>query len=142
MKRKIRTIPDHGHRGLNVQGEAIEKDPVFTASPAYDLNLTDIANIQKIIGQAVGAYILATANYIPLVTDYVIEYQTGPFSVNLAAVASYTKNVVFSIKNSNDTELITVNADGSELIDGLASQIAYPGDNMVIMKNATGWVIL
>ena len=85
------------------------------------------------------AYVAKSANYTATVTDNVILC-TGTFTITLpTAVGNGGK--VFNIKNVS-TGIITVDANGSETIDGDLTVLLYENDNLAIISNNTNWFIL
>jgi len=86
------------------------------------------------------AYAAKTATYTITVNDYQIECTANSFTVTLPT-ASGISGQVFSIKNSG-TGTITVATTSSQTIDGSLTQTLAQRDNIVVMSNGTGWIIL
>jgi len=72
-------------------------------------------------------------------TDVICDNVAG-FTVNLPPVSSNVDRI-YTIKNIN-TGTITVDADGSETIDGDLTQDLFYNDSMKIGSDGTAWYIL
>lgn len=85
------------------------------------------------------AYVAKSTNYTATVTDNVILC-TGTFTITLpTAVGNGGK--VFNIKNVS-TGTITVDANGSQTIDGELTQTVLEYDNLTVISNNSNWFIL
>ena len=72
--------------------------------------------------------------------DHTINCTENTFTVNLPTAASITGRT-YSIKNSG-TGTITVDAYGTETIDGDTTKELIEYDNMVILSDGTNWIII
>lgn len=80
------------------------------------------------------------ATYLALTSDDVVVAK-GTFNVTLPPASSGVKTL--SIKSQLGGGTITVVADGSDLIEGQATQILTVGASIVIAPTTTGdWVII
>ena len=85
-------------------------------------------------------YTAPTGNYTITTTNYLVEYTTGSFTVTLPTAAGIQGHE-FQIKNSG-TGSITVDADGTETIDGSLTKTLVQYDAMKIMSNGINWIIV
>lgn len=96
----------------------------------------------------VADYIATAVNYTILALDDVIGVTdtTAPRTITLPAIANVQVGRKFEIKDISGaagTNNITVDANGSETIDGsLTSVINNNYGSLVIMNNGTSWSIL
>ena len=86
-------------------------------------------------------YVEVTSAYTSLATDDVINCISGTFTVTLIAAASATTGRKLYIKNSGTGE-ITVDASGSENIDGSLTLTLTPDDSFTIVSTGSNWIIL
>lgn len=107
--------------------------------------LTKLNVIEKLLvnGLPIGItsmnMIEVTSNYLALTTDDII-LGTGTFNVTLPPVASGVKSL--SIKSTTGSA-VTVIADGSELIEGSATQALGSEESITIVPtNNNDWVII
>jgi len=105
---------------------------------------TNIVTIEQSIVNYITAttypYIAITGSYTIATTDYLIHCTTGSFTVTLPS-ATGIQGKVFDVK-STSTGTITVQASGSQLIDGNNSGMLNQYDNLQIMSTNTNWIIL
>lgn len=80
------------------------------------------------------------ATYTVLSTDYVVDCTANTFTVTLLS-ASGIQGQEFEIKNSG-SGIITVDASGSETIDGFLTQVLVRYDAMKIMSTGSNWIII
>lgn len=74
-------------------------------------------------------------------TDYTVDATTGTFTVNLPTAAGI-QGRIYVIKNSG-TGVITIDASGSELIDGALTQtLSVQYTSYTIQSTGTGWIII
>jgi hypothetical protein len=73
-------------------------------------------------------------------SDYQIECMANSFTVTLPTAVGI-QGRTYSIKNSG-TGTITVAGDGTETIDGELTRMLTNRENLVIMSNNAGWIIL
>lgn len=86
------------------------------------------------------AYVAKTATYTITNADCQIECTANTFTVTLPTAVGITGQE-FAIKNSG-AGLITVACDGSEEIDGSATQVLSQYDNLVVRSNGADWIIV
>ena len=72
--------------------------------------------------------------------DYQIECTANSFTITLPTAVGI-EGREYSIKNSG-TGVITIDGDGTETIDGEITRPLTYQENLVIMSNGTGWIIL
>jgi hypothetical protein len=91
-------------------------------------------------GVIVTSYDFKTANYTLLSTDSTIECTANSFTITLpTAVGADGK--LYSIKNTG-TGVITIDADGTETIDGNLTQTLINSESLTIQSNGSNWVII
>jgi hypothetical protein len=120
---------------------------------AVDTNTTQVATTEFVIGQGyqkagvgqVAAISTKTTTYSALTTDYTIlcDATTAGFPINLPAAASNTGRI-FNIKKTDATgNVVTIDANASETIDGSLSQtLDAQWESITIQSNGTAWFIL
>ena len=133
--------------------------PFLLATEGAPLNLQLRSNgkatnvtIDPISQQALGGVLPAhaaannLAPYVPTNTDYIVGCDTsaGAVAINLGALAGYTDNKAFIIKdeaNNANALNITVTPNGAELLDGVNAAITIATDSGVlrVYKRAGGW---
>lgn len=71
---------------------------------------------------------------------------TNEFTFTLPPAISYisgTTSIFFTIKNSfNNTNNITIDGGGAELIEGAASMIVAPGAAVTVVSDGTTWHVI
>jgi len=105
-------------------------------------NRVDVA-ISALIGQvpvSVRAYTLAVGNYTINTAEYLVEYQTGTFTATLPSAVGIAGQE-FQVKNSG-TGSITLDGEGSETIDGVATKALSQYVSIKVMSNGTNWIII
>ena len=81
-----------------------------------------------------------SSEYTITSTDYFINCTANTFDINLpTAVGASGK--MYQIKNSG-TGIITVNADGSETIDGNSTQDLFKDESITIISDNANWYII
>jgi hypothetical protein len=114
-----------------------ESTGLFTASqPAF----TDISGIASYSQIPVFPYVAKTANYTLGLLDYQIECTANSFTLTLPTSVGVAGRV-YSMKNSG-TGTITVATTSSQTIDGSTTQTLTQWDNLQVMSNGTGWVVI
>lgn len=82
-----------------------------------------------------------TSAYVIDNTDCVINCTANTFTVTLPTAVGLTGQY-FIIKNSG-TGSITVDADGSETIDGLSNKLlAIQNESITVISNGANWIIV
>jgi hypothetical protein len=83
-----------------------------------------------------------TADYtINPAVDYTVVCSTNSFTITLPPVAG-NEGIIFNIKNTGLGQIITLQADGSELIDTSNTQLITFNDNLTVQATLTGWIII
>ena len=77
--------------------------------------------------------------YTPTSTDWLVIC-TATLTITLPTAVGLTGKE-FLIKNAG-TGTVTVDADGTELIDGSLTQVLGPADAVSVVSTGTGWVIV
>ncbi len=102
---------------------------------------TVTANITNLNVNAVFTnYTPVTSTYTILSTDSTVDCTSGTFTVTVFTAVGVAGRVL-NIKNSGVGN-ITVDASGSETIDGELTQLIASGNNMPIQSNGADWIIL
>lgn len=87
-----------------------------------------------------------TANYTLTATDSIIraDASAGAFTLTLPAAAGIAGTVYTIIRTdtAQSTNLLTVDANASETINSLLTQVMFPGECLVIESDGTNWVVL
>ena len=101
--------------------------------------VAQLANIYDVtLGGVVLGYTAITADYTATATNYTIHVTANSATVTLPASVS---GRVYHIKSST-SGVVTVAANGAELIDGHATQTLARYDGMKIQGTGTGWIII
>lgn len=91
------------------------------------------------LGSLTVPYTAVTSTYNVGEDDYVVDATSGTFTITLpTAVDISGKN--YLIKNSG-SGTITVNCDGSETIDGIASITLREEGSLQVISNGSNWII-
>jgi len=85
-------------------------------------------------------YVAKTSEYTISDDDYCVECTSGTFAINLPTAVGIVGKV-FNVKNSG-AGIITIDASGSQTIDGETTQTLNQYDNIVLMSNGANWIIL
>lgn len=112
------------------------------ANPTATNNLEFGGNIQS--NGVSFAYRAVTTTATVALTDYTVNCTSGTFTVTLPTAASAFSNSrgqIFVIKNSG-AGVITLAANGAELIDGSATQTLATKVSYTVQSTSTGWIIL
>jgi hypothetical protein len=85
-----------------------------------------------------------TSNYTLLATDSVIraDASAGAFTLTLPAAATAGAGTVYTIIRvdvANSTNLLTIDANSTELINGQLTFVLYPAESVVIECTGTAW---
>lgn len=82
-----------------------------------------------------------TSTYVVDNTDCVVNCTSGTFTVTLPTAVGITGQY-FVIKNSG-TGVITIDANGSETIDGVLNKIlAVQYEGMILVSNGANWIVI
>ena len=84
-----------------------------------------------------------SANYTLTTSDVrkVINASSGTWTLTLPTAATATDGFWFAVRNSG-TGVITVDADGSETIDGATTISLVAGQALLVVCDGTGWVTI
>ena len=91
-------------------------------------------------GSIACAYIAKTATYTLTANDFQLECTANTFTVTLPTAVGIAGRI-YSIKNSG-AGTITVAGDGTENIDGANTQTLAQWDNLKVVSNNVGWIII
>ena len=114
-----------------------------TGEPAYttDTKVLYIFNGTNFIpASSVLPFVQKTANYTLTVGDYTVEVTSGTNTQTLHTAAGYT-GMIKQINNSG-TGAVAVACDGTETINGSATQTLYQWESITVQSNGTNWIIL
>lgn len=106
---------------------------LISKNSGISANIDDIA-----LGGVNMGYRAITANTTALETDYTIHVTSNTVTVTLPVSVA---GKVYHIKSSTNG-LVTVAANGAQLIDGQSTQILVQYDGMKIQGTGTGWIII
>ena len=82
---------------------------------------------------------LVNSNYTIGADDYLVEITANTVQIDLPTAVGI-EGKIYQIKNSGNG-IVTVQADGSELIDGSSSETLGQNQSLQVISNGTGWVI-
>lgn len=85
-------------------------------------------------------YVAKVATYTASAVDYTIDCTAGTFDVDLPTAVGITGRI-YVIKNSG-VGTITIDPDGAELIDSLATATVVSGGATMVQSNGVGWIII
>ncbi len=103
--------------------------------------LTILKNGNTTIGGALNLpYVAKTANYTATASDHTIDATANSFTVTLPTAVGITGRV-YNIHNSG-TGTITVDADGTETIEGDLTQEVNQWENLKIQSTGANWIVL
>ena len=80
------------------------------------------------------------ANYTVLTNDDIVRANANTFTITLPTAMGISGKI-YQIKNAGGGT-VTLEADGSQTIDGQPNFTLAPTDNMVVMSNGVGWDVL
>ena len=86
------------------------------------------------------AYSEKTANYTLTSADYTINCTSNTFTITLPTAVGITGRC-FEITNTG-SGLITLDADGSETIQGDLTQVIYQDECFVIRSTGANWIVI
>ena len=78
--------------------------------------------------------------YTTVITDEVINCTANTFTVTLMSAVGIDGKP-FTIKNSG-MGIITVDGDGAETIDGVATQTLLMNESITVMSDGANWIII
>jgi len=91
-------------------------------------------------GSFAASYIEKTADYTLTSSDYTVNCTSGTFTVTLPTAVGI-QGRIYNIKNTG-TGTITVDANGTETIDGDLTESVYQYENLQIQSTNSNWIIL
>ena len=101
--------------------------------------LTYLANGSS--GSLTLAYTAVTSAYVVQQTDFVVDCTANTFTVTLPTAAGITGKQ-FCVKNS-ETGVVTVDAFGSETIDGaLTFILSTKGESIWVVSDGVNWKVI
>jgi hypothetical protein len=87
-----------------------------------------------------------TENYTMLSTDYVVRCDAsgGGFTITLPTASGIAGAIYTIIRTDvdNSTNIVTVDANGSQTIDGMLTWRLYTDEKLVIMSDGSNWVTI
>jgi len=86
------------------------------------------------------AYVAKTATYTFSASDYTVNCTANTFTVNLPTAVGITGRI-YVLKNSG-TGVITLDADGTETIDGLLTKSLNQWSSLMVQSDGANWIIL
>jgi hypothetical protein len=104
----------------------------------YNLQVGGSAHIA---GSIALPYRSVTATYTIDATDYTVNCTSNTFTVNLPTAVGIAGRI-YIIKNSGTSTTITVDANGTETIDGLLTQTITTPLALKLQSTGSGWIIL
>jgi len=85
-------------------------------------------------------YVEKTSTYTILTTDKIVNCTSGTFTLTLPTSVG-TTGKTYSITNSG-SGIITLDADGSETIQGDLTQFIYADETLDVVSNGTNWFVI
>ncbi len=107
------------------------------AGTAYPITTSGLVTLT---GGLKTAYVAKTANYTLTTADYLVECTANSFTITLPTAVGIT-GTNYRIKNSG-TWTITVDANGTQTIDGQLTQTLNQRDSLTIVSNGANWLIV
>ena len=134
--------PSHSlsHRVFANDSEAPVKSVVVDSTGEVGIGTETPNSTLHTNGSVSYAYVAKTANYVLTASDYQIECTANSFTITLPTAVGITGRV-YSIKNTG-TGTITIDGDGTEEIDGETTQTILQWENITIISNGAGWLII
>lgn len=123
-----------GTNSVSIFGDAVANTLEYT-SATHTFN-----GIVNIIGSFSLPYIEVTSTYTITSLDYTVNCPSGTFTVTLPTAVGISGRI-YTVKNSG-IGLITLDGDGSETIDGSATQPISAGNSLTVQSTNAGWIIL
>lgn len=91
-------------------------------------------------GSFSAGYVAKTANYTATISDYTIDCTANTFTITLPTAVGI-QGRIYNIKNTG-TGVITVDANGTETIDGVLTQTIVQWENLQIQSTNLSWIII
>ena len=93
-----------------------------------------------VIGTATYAYVEKTATYTLTSTDYTVNCTSGTYSINLPTAIGISGQV-YIITNTG-TGVITLDAFGSQTIQGDLTQTIYQDESFMVQSTGANWIVI
>jgi hypothetical protein len=90
-------------------------------------------------GQDLTPYVAKAANYTVTTTDFLINYTTAGYTLSLVTAVGIAGRI-YVVKNSATVGNVTVDASGSELIDGALTATVAASATLRLMSTNAGWI--
>lgn len=133
--------------GSEIATELFATDDPYTKAECRvftGVEKAQLASHQSLIDALVGGvsvfYTEKNATYTATANDRTINATSGTFTVTLPTAVGIAGRI-YVLKNSG-AGTVTLAADGSELIDGLANVDAAAGEAVTVQSTGAGWIIL
>ena len=85
-------------------------------------------------------YVEKTANYTLTSTDYTVNCTSGTFTITLPTSVGIGGKV-YNVKNTG-VGIITVDANGTQTIDGELTQSVFGGESLLIQSTGSNWIVI
>lgn len=118
-----------------ITGNLIASDSVFTGN----LGLTGVVTAYNQIGSNIaitGAYTMGSNSFGNL---HFCSGTTADYTLTLPAVSGNTGRIVTIQMSNTLTKLVTVDGNGSEMIDGALTRIMWANESCVLYCDGTAW---
>ena len=102
--------------------------------------MSQVGNLPDRLGSTQYPVTSITETYTVVANDYFINCTANSFTVNLPSASSLVGKV-YQIKNSG-TGTITVDANGSQTIDGDLTQSLAQDESITIISDGSNWYII
>ena len=102
---------------------------------AYKISFSDFDNSADLLN-----YVQVDGEYTVQADDRVVECISGGCTITLPSAVGM-RGKVYDVKNSG-VDVVMLEGDGSETIDGQLSQNLGTKDALQVVSNGTNWVIL
>ncbi len=139
-----------GTKATGFVAPALVADVIYTLPDADGLagqvQATDGATILDWVPGPLGSNIVTkVANYLATALDYVIlcDASGGVFTITLPPTASVPKQVYNIKKIDTSGNVVTLDPDGTETIDGdLTVTLSAPYESLMLVTDGSNWFVL
>jgi len=133
-------LADNSIRGNNIvagtiTGNLIANNPIFTGN----INLSGVVSAYNQIGTNIaitGVYTMGSNSFGNL---HFCSGTTANYTLTLPAVSGNTGKIVTIQMSNTLTKLVTVDANGSEMIDGALTRIMWANESCVLYCDGSAW---
>ena len=133
-------LADNSIRGNNIvagtiTGNLIANNPIFTGN----INLSGVVTAYNQIGSNIaitGVYTMGSNSFGNL---HFCSGTTADYTLTLPAVSGNTGKIVTIQMSNTLTKLVTVDANGSEMIDGALTRIMWANESCVLYCDGSAW---